>query len=341
MSKEFLEWHKEFVEQCAKGGYSYGESKPSPKWCPKDMQEWLDLIDKNHEKLREKIGGISKTTFIDPSKNDEDEVVAPYQSVYDIMYYINYYMPGYYEKYGLTHEDFQHQKLKKLKNIGATKHILGYAKRAKVDEGKLAEVEKYVERLGQLFKKAKARKVKGYITMTTEPKAFCLLGQFGFDGGCFAQGSFNSDKKYGLGVTENSFVLLIHSEPEYELKKREYSYSEKGKNVVGRALGVITGDDLGMVHTVNHSPSIYAYDDRCGSLADLTAWAKDYLEAKEISTQNNKVTLTHGINYGSNSGYTFFDPKKHEPLKNTLYVRIDPRYVKEAHPNGDSFGKVD
>lgn len=336
--KDFLAWHGDFVKRFAAKGDTYGGSSTSYK--PKDMDEWLDLVEKNHENLRKKLGGVSRTFKI--GIKDAQPTAAPFQQVYDIMVQVCRIMPDYFNKYYLSHEQFQQPKLASQKNISGTKHILGYADRSKLEADKRKELEKLTEQLGQLWKQTcKAPKGEGYITLTTDPKAYCLIGRLKCCGySCFGQGNFNSDKKYALGIHKDSFIVFAH--PDEQLKTND----ENDNNVVARALGVMTGKNMSFMHTLNHHPYFYGYRDEkplklSANSTQMIEVAKEFYESDKIDVQSNKICLTHGINYGAYTGYTYFDKEKNKPLERTKNVKIDWRYSKEAHPNGDGYGKWD
>lgn len=332
MDKDFLKWHKDFVKRFANNGDA-AKYDTAGDYHPKDMDEWLGLVDKNHTKIREKLGGTSKTFKI--GIKDAEPTRAPYQSVHDIMSEVIRIMPQYFYTYYLYYECFQQPKLTAYKNISGTKHILGYADRIKLEADKRKELEKLTERLGQLWAQTcKAPKSEGYITITTDPKAFCVLGRLTTDGySCFGQGNFNSDKKYALAIHNDSFVVLAHENEQLKLE------DEKDNNVVARALGVMT-KKMSVMNTLNHHPHYYK-----GSLkanqTQMVEVAQQFFETKAVDVQVDKLCLTHGINYGSYSGFSFYDKDKAKPLGNVQQIKIDPRYSKEAHPNGDRYGKWD
>jgi hypothetical protein len=313
MTDEFISWHKEFVVKHSKAytGKSYGvEASYSP-----NVKEWVERVDKSHIKLRDKIGGVTKTYAVCTS----DAPQAPLSTVESAMCPISKIIPDYYAEYSLSYVDFRTPQLNKLKNRSGSKHILQYARRIKTPEDQLKELERAVERLGQIWAQYKTREERLYITLSTDPKAFSLLGRYQIDrSSCFRQGDFNSDKKYTLGAHENTFVALFHKKPEYKLE-------EDSGDFVARSMGMVTGDNLNIVNIFNH----YPYNPTINAQGMLEV-SKSLLETENVDVIDGMIVLKGGINYPeySYAGKTFFDPEKTKIKRQ--YIKLDNRYSKEA-----------
>ncbi len=334
MSEEFLSWHKEFVKRYSKPPYGYGdfyfrEYGILPTYAP-NMPEWLEKVEKNHEQIRAKIGGISKTIKIEVDTNE-----VPSNIVYGIFGPLNSYrfVYDYFREYGLSYEDFQISKLAKLKGVGAAKHILGSAKRKKLPEEEIKVIEKQMERLGQMWAQYANAKQVGYATITTDPKAFCLTGHLKLDNdSCFQQGNFNSDKKYALGAHPNSFIVLLHREAKAEIK-------EKSNDFYARSQGLLTGPNFEIFNVFNHYPRCSSQMNELGIPAQMEFLAKNVLGVEKVSVAKDLLSLTKGINYGEGTyqSFSYFTPDV--ALKEMQNIPIDTKYSKESHEKRDPYAE--
>jgi hypothetical protein len=247
-------------------------------------------------------------------------------------------LPKYYADYNNTINEasFCREKLTICNKVAGSKHIMTYAKRQKLSEDKLNEINKLVASLGQLHQKNKANPNQNFMTVSTDPKAFCLIGKYAGEGNysCFAQGAnFNGDKKYAWGAHPNSFVVMPHRTKDINLNAMTAEGTE------GRGLGVL--DDNGAIYITNMVPSYHA----CMSPAAFEKVFGELLNWGKPSTAQNLGILTGGICYGKPTGtkfpYIVYDKSKLK--RGDIDKKISPptQYSKEYKPNGDQYALWD
>ncbi len=196
---EFKQWYRDFTKK-------YGGFQTSDKWVKR--------VEENHQKLRDMIGGVRLTRAIElkdvvPAVNFDD-IDKPTLSLLSMI-------PKYFFDYKFNRKDLCVPTVQKGDNAGTKwgKHIQTWCKRNNVDKETIDKIAKITSALGEAWARSKTQKVTMHVTLTTDPKAFCLIGHYGVDNGsCFRQHGCNQTHKYMIGQTLNTYVLLVSSEPD-------------------------------------------------------------------------------------------------------------------------------
>ncbi len=331
--EDFKKWLVDFSQEVAKiyqprliDGYGVRHD-----YIPQDVDDWINRIDISHGKIREILGGKSKTLSIETdssTKGLDINVVRP------IMSKIVNVMPDYYVQYKFSDQDFCHEKLTKFKNMYATTHIMGYVKRKKISPELAKIVNDQVAILGEYHKKNKSEPNLCYITISTDPKAFALVGYYGCDSGsCFRQGDFNSDKKYAFATCPNSFVGLIHDNKTVKIDKNN-------KEIHSRFLGILEDDRVLHITNVYGNGNYIAQNDRRRKLyvtQDKLIKTSEELFGFEIpATVYGLSKMKGGIHYSGYMEYQIYDKKLHTTIGSRT-VKITSKYSKESHKDSDKY----
>lgn len=180
---------------------------------PDDIDGMVATMDANHLKIREILGGKSKT-FIFNGKIDTNKITDGKTEYLVTKYYeITDVLPRYFYQYNLTYKDLENQILPKYK-IKTAKHILAFARQNKVNETEVKALNKSLADLGKWWKRTVDVTIdKSYITISTTPLAFALLGSYVCDhGSCFAGITYNCDRKYTIAIQPETFILTVRTE---------------------------------------------------------------------------------------------------------------------------------
>lgn len=212
---EFMEYYKSFAER-------HGDNHL-------DLDLWFARVQKYHQNIREKIGGIRHSYTIKLSNNDKEIVFTPEEAIYNVWRSI----------YNLCDSESGNRYSKSMKIVDElikdgilpkgfeSSYIIDSHSRKrksskiildKFNKLKLFELESIVSKFGQFWTKSiiplECKDLEVDINLTTSAKAFILLGHYGPDSdSCFNSNGDNWDNKFTLGQTEDTFVILI-SDPQ-------------------------------------------------------------------------------------------------------------------------------
>lgn len=200
-------------------------------WMPPSLDLWYSTIDKNHVKIREILKNkiVQKSyqlTSIQKPIDINNEIVVKHIDRLEAL------DPKLLKNLGLTREDFQypvlatgtHNARKLSKVLSSYFKDLHYS-----NYNTLAEVDKIISNLGEIWAKHKTNSCNLEITISTNAKAFTLLGHYGPDkDSCFRQGSTSPYDKYIFAQSKDTFVISVSKPNEKKKHKREN---------VARALG--------------------------------------------------------------------------------------------------------
>lgn len=319
--KEFKEWFADFAIKAKADPRGYcREYDADPRYVPKNLDQWIEETEVGHQNIRSLLGGIQKTFLINTIDNINPVNIV---EVSKIMNNILQLMPDYYVKYKLSHRNFQYEKLPNHRNIAVTKHILGYANRLNLSEDKKQTINKELAKLGKIYKDNKSEKTSVYMTLSTDPRAFCLLGYYGgLDcTSCFKQGDFNSDKKYALASHPNSFILVTH-------EKENIDFNLPSVKAKARAVGLMVEDAL-------HITNIYPYYS-LGNEYDINQSKLEVLYKEIFDRKPNvllsEMKLTGGVNYPGKCNYSLYQNQFTEKV-----IKITDKYSKECHKHRDEY----
>jgi hypothetical protein len=311
---EFIKWHEGFVAK-------YGVKSPIPEkpnsyptsrsnYYPDDINLWVDKIDNSHKELRDILGGVKKSFILDLSEDGKIDISDCQTTINAILKYL----PEYLSTYDLTIEDISYPTISKQKDISTTKHIMGYVGRKKITSYTKEDISYYCSALGQIFENRKLAKGKYEVTISTHPKEFSSIGSFNIDkGSCFAQGSFNSDKKYTYAIYPNSAVVIAKKE------------SETGGNITLRGLMIFDLENQ-ILHASNIKTSIHSITNSV-----LRRCAEIVFGTDQLDITNGMFSCAGGMTYLDQPFVSLWNKQKQEKItKQTL--TFDTFYYKEATP---------
>lgn len=200
--------------------------------------EWYDRVEKSHEEIRAKLGGVRKIQKIeldnvDPVCSWKD--IAPYAS------HLYTLIPDYFSKYQIGIGDMVRPiipKDKKPKGCKFGKHIatwISWNKKEIRGTEKDKTINDLICKIGGAWAAAKSRKDTLYVNISTSPVAFSYIGAYGPDNGsCFRQGAQNHHHKFILGQNQHTFVIIVSS------KEQEETFNDA--NNIARIWGVCNSD---------------------------------------------------------------------------------------------------
>jgi hypothetical protein len=329
---EFISWHDKFLGQHKSNGYfdkhqlEYQINSYTPNYRPKDIKAWIERVDQTHQEIRELLGGFDKTFTIE---SGGEEKPVQFASASKIIKAIEALIPNYYNVYQFNYQVFLLSKLyHKDKEYSTAKHVLGYAKRARLDPEKTIQLSNLLGELGVLWAASKARKKQVTIYISTHPKHFALIGNYPIcqiSGSCFAQTGMNVDKKFAVGAKDNTFVCLVKN------NSSNGNWDEHDKAITIRFFGTINPDHS-IINFCNQNG--YFKDDYHGHISILQELTKQLLGFAEPQYIRSNVRHKGGLNYGH--GDSFFDGKKHQNIEpQVIDFPID--YSVESHNTKDGY----
>lgn len=310
--KEFKDWYKEF------------SGRITGSRAPKDMDKWLDTIDANHERIRKLLGGdrLERTVSITfkSSALSGAECSDLYYKIYDIL-------PNYFYTYNIGAYDLGSPVLISQRGIKTSKHILTYAKKQGITKERMADLEKIIASLGEKWANSKSTETTKVVSISTTPKAFCLIGKYGCDAGsCFAQGCFNQDKRYTFGAHPETFVVVIKKDNNND----DVEGKDSSKNMV-RMLGFLTKDNI--FNTLSYSGQGSYYCSRKdgevvpGDVSNLIGKVVSDImgiDKEFFDVVTNKVSMRGGGLYGHTPSFTYFDSRKHHKIEAQILTAKEP-----------------
>lgn len=181
------------------------------------FSNWIRRIDLAHEDVRDFLGDkiVSVKSEIKEGQDPVDWSQFP-----DVKKEIETNLSDFLERHGLdVNEGFkyptyalaQHKVTKLSKSI--TRHYQG-------TEQELT-VQKLISKIGDIWSKHRSKKQDAYVTVSTTPKGFVLLGHYLPDkDSCFREGSDKTEHKYILSQTKDTVVVTISQLDEEKNKQR-------------------------------------------------------------------------------------------------------------------------
>lgn len=173
-------------------------------------KKWFDYVDKIHEPIREKLGGVNKIIPLEISGIDRP---VQFNNIDSITYQLLLKIPKYFFEYRLTRNKFIEQMVlepRLNKHVKWGKHIQHWMQSQSIDPETQKEVVQLVSKLGGIYANTKNMKTKMEVEITTHPMAFAKIGRYGVDPqSCFNQGKCNQHHKYILAEFPNSYVILM------------------------------------------------------------------------------------------------------------------------------------
>jgi hypothetical protein len=278
-SSEFVDW----IGKQFKAGYR-----------PVKPDDWATQIDSCHDEIRKLIGGITNTFEVTMPICQKPLSYSDVQKhYYDIHYNI---MPKYFQEYGLSYTALYEPTLPFNGGIKVSKHMLTYAKRQGLDPAKIEQLNKILTALGELWSRCSTKEGKYYITISTDPKAFMMVGSFGCDGGsCFSNVSFNADKPYSFGICKNTFVCVIRTE-------------EPKDPISDKAIARFMGHYLPEKKLINFHNEYGTYGGKIspGNLENaIKAVVEDVFETEKLEIVRDKISVSGCGLYGHNPNWAF------------------------------------
>jgi hypothetical protein len=288
--ENFLKWFEKFTSKYT--GYK-----------PKDPADWYDRVIHKHKKIEKILPKNGLNVIIDLPQQENG---APPNDVYPIINEIVAILPNYFYDYPtMNKQSFLIPTLKFDREISGTKHIMTYAKRKKTPEDKLKKLGVHISKLGEIWAKTKSKKLQKHITLTFNPKAFCLIGLFGMDSGsCFSQASFNSDKKYAFADYESSFMVISHKDANFDSE-----LEEGNKGIDGRMMAVLTGDKYDILNSTNgkgylQRPNIQFY---------IESMYRGLFDTDKVVSTPNMISYSGGLGYFDPPAWSCYTKKIEKP----------------------------
>lgn len=196
--EEFDPWFRTFIRM----GTKYDSYQPSK------LSTWFDSVQDAHLEIRKRLDGFQINSHFDLKDIQRS---AEMSSAGPIISHICTILPAYKSTYYLKTQDLLSPTMRDYKGIKTSKHISEYAKVANLSDDQKKELDRLLSALGNEWAKARVKEQKVFTTLSTEAKAFALLGHYGADwNSCFKQGGAKNSNKFHLGECENTFVFLVH-----------------------------------------------------------------------------------------------------------------------------------
>jgi hypothetical protein len=206
--EQFKKWYLDsFIKR--NGGY-----------FPKDLFKWYNKVEKTKTRFRTLLKGKRKDTFKISIKSSFNNSYNP--EIELIKEKIKSLVPRYLEDNKLDDSVFYSQTLALSSHsaIKTTKHISKYAesyfKNKKYDnpnfdhQGNKESLINTLSELGKAWSKCKTNDIDLYVTISTTPAAFALMGHYGCEkDSCFRQGSNKTRHKYAIGQSSETAVITI------------------------------------------------------------------------------------------------------------------------------------
>ena len=198
--REFKDWYDRFLRV----NVAYEIYKPP------HLPTWFDAVQDAHLEIRRHIDGMSIT-----GKYELNDVQRPaeFSDCKPIIAVIENLLPMYLNDFYLGRHDLLLPNISRYRGVKTGKHITEYADKIQLDPDKRKQLNKALSDLGNEWAKCRVKRETVFTTLSTEAKAFMLLGHYGADdGSCFRQGGAKNSNKYNLAECENTFVFLVHKD---------------------------------------------------------------------------------------------------------------------------------
>lgn len=246
---------------------------------------WFDTFEKRHDKLREKLGGVSKSSVI-----EVDSISNPleYNDIKDQLNKLIALVPEYFNQASQTINPMDLTvpfKKNEKSEVRWGKSIQQYIKRLKNKDINEQEVNKVLSQLGEKWARCKIAKQPVAIEVTTDPRAFALLGHYPTDQNksgswsCFKQGAGHQMHKYMLALQENSYIILAGEKT---------GLVDSLNDVKMRGWGIANGD-LDIFNVCN----VYFYKGTQEAiyLKSLDSFFSEFLGTKKPIKISNKISV--------------------------------------------------
>jgi hypothetical protein len=206
----FVSWYEKFIKRNA-------------GWSPDPLRQWFDVVEDNHQELRQLIGDVKiDRKYLLKSGTKPLDINTP--ALRNIIDTLNDIAPNFIERIGITEDDFKYpvfaegnhngRRLSKLLRdnlVLITRDILGAT----------IVIDKQISLLGEEWAKCKTSECELTVTLSTTQRGFSLLGHYGpDDNSCFRQGSTSRFDKYIFGQSKNTFILSIKGFDKIKGKER-------------------------------------------------------------------------------------------------------------------------
>lgn len=184
----------------------------------KSFKEWFDLVQKNHQNIRNKIGGLGcelEIRFENINRSMSNDVFYP------IMQEICQLLPtlekDLLDRYGkspnaLKLPSFSTDEFSTHRMIKSSTFIMNCGKNRGLKSSDLNILAELVSRLGRFYTIYSTKPCDAKIVLSTETIEFLKLGFYKVDtGSCFTKGL----SKYYLGQGNDSFVLHYYEDSKH------------------------------------------------------------------------------------------------------------------------------
>lgn len=314
---------KDFYDWFIKNLWHYGRYTPSSKW--------LERVESCHDEIRSLIGGKEKTIAVDFQNHQvplKDETALYYsRKINDILGSIDGRIRGFSSSELVTPKVKYKRKIYKNieKKNGSCYHDISLGKciehefkKYDITSSKRHLVSKLLSDLGKEWAKNNLKEYKIYVTISTTPKAFALLGHYIPNSkSCFAHNSCNYIHKFTLGATTNSYVVVVTS--------KDQPIDGPVENNIARCWGIPHVDLQGL--------NLNNYYTAHGSLDGNVNQAIEQLFKNilgEISIYKNKIIDVEGVYFNKKGPMllTFCKKNAKEPTSGKM---ISNRHNYEGH----------
>ncbi len=277
---------------------------------PVKINNFVKEIDKNHTFIRDKLGGKQKTIQLDVNCAELQQDIS--RNITDLALNLYYAIPNYFSEYKLVYyNDFGLPYYPQFKGIKIGKHVQTWMEKQKTAKKTTENVQKLLSQLGEVWSQLKISKEKIWANISTDPRAFCLLGNYGCDkNSCFAQGAMNQDKRYTFAVQPDTFVLTAKSD-----KKFSYSLDD---NCLLRAIGFIKDDVINFHGTFGQAVG------KATVLNEVVEKiAEDYFQTDKLKVETNNTTIAGGGMYTHTPTWAFGLKK---PTTEQCFLKAEKAY---------------
>lgn len=286
--------------------------------CPSDLSGWFDNVQKNHQDIRNFIGGVRLIKDI-KLKEEQTRLYPEEYEKFSQELFGN--VPFWKSMRQLSSdilaspkcEDQHERTVKTAKFVRSTieNYLLSLNLRKTDHDEILKRTDVLLSKLGERWALMKTGGSSVNVRMTTSANAFALLGHHVCDSkSCFRQGKENDRHKYILGQSKDTFVVLLNRN---DVRiARFWGFANANKTAISVCNGYYTkgsqqGDTLGALH---------------GFFADL--W-KD----KSVRMIENNISIRKGVyhNVGRPDWTFYVTPSITIQTPQWTFGSISPHYI--------------